>query len=179
MSSALDIVRIMCVKIEKYGSLPKWRFISRKNLSIRIFKLYREFLSYDIYEKTSIISTMLISFYNSTPELFSESLLKTINVRQAAIQIKFSEEDGYGLNGDVIYTPKTSEFIISTNSKKDYIGEVFTISKDMQTIPKHNLDTFSKVADILDNIYFYLILSISYMINYPTNLDKQKNPIGN
>ena len=159
--SALDIIRIMCIKMGKLEKLPKWRFISRKNISIKIIKLYNEFLDCDIYEKMSILASMLIQINTNTPYLISTELEDTVKINTVSIEIPFKDDDTYP--GSIRYTPKTCEFVVNLITLVG--GDSFNVSKDLP-ISSFNKKRFDYICDhILNNKFLIIISNLSYAIN--------------
>ena len=159
----LDIIRLMCIKIGKLEKIPRWRFLYRKNLEIKIIKLYNDFLKYDMYDKASAISVTLIQFRNSK-DLLPKDLSDTISINPASIKIRLnnSENDEYN-NSIVTYTPKISEFIVSYSINNTEI--TYTVAKNIKLSKKYE-SSFNSILDKLDDIYFNIIIAISFIINY-------------
>lgn len=167
----LDIIRLMCIKIGKLEKIPRWRFLYRRSLAIKIVKLYNDFLEYDMYDKASAISVTLIQFRNSK-DLLPKDLSDTISINPASIKIRLnnSENDEYN-NSIVTYTPKISEFIVSYNTNNTEIN--YTVAKNIKLSKKYE-PSFNSILDKLDDIYFNIIIGVSFIINYHS-LDEPNN----
>jgi hypothetical protein len=172
--SALDVIRVMCIKMAKLDDTPQWRIFRRKKYKKEILNLYNSFTGFSIYEKMSAISSIAIQYYIKSPEIIPNQLKEMMSATPVSITVHinklYNKMVSVEYDGDITFITKSAELDIDTfvdsrsGEVKQYkflYGEKTNPTKLMQNI-------FNDINYILDfYLFFDIICYLADIINYP------------
>lgn len=135
--SALETIRILCLKISELNSLPKWRFIKKKLLQNQISKKYKDFESYSIYEKMSGLSVLVTQYYEKYPQYFNIEMLDMMKLDSKFMTIYLDNTDPFV--GSITYIIESQEFdfdVIENDENKLNKQYAFKIYPNIEPMAK-------------------------------------------
>ena len=170
--SVLNTIQILCIKISMLDDIPRWRILKRRKIKKVIEDTYNRFLAFDVYEKVSALSSILIQYYVRSPEMIPEDLKDFVDISPISIKFYINRwamdvDDGYDYTGTVTYITKSMEFDVDVFSKQDDGQFKFTYSN--HNTPNSTVRRiFDDISAILDINYLDIIMCLADIINQPS-----------
>lgn len=166
--SMIDIIRILCIKLEKIDACPKWRFIKRHKLIKDIDKLFNEFFSADIFEQAAGLASIILHLHSNSPEVINGALVNNIYVTNVSLEMEFDNfTDLISHSGKISYIPSKNTFIVDMEANSfETDGYSFSYSEDT-ALPK-NLHSIwaNELAPALKYRFNQIIINLAEIINY-------------
>ena len=176
--STLDLIKLLCIKQDRYNKLPKIRMVKRHNLLKERDNIVIDFLNRDIFDQSDAICSILLSIYKKDSDVIIPEVYNYIVFNNEYLDFIFNadlkNDDNIIRNGVVRYIPKEHTFHITMEPYTDYNnnvrhqGYVFTYTKNM-TLNGNMLDMWeTDVHEQLKSIYMTMLLYIVSIVNSPT-----------
>lgn len=164
MEDAINLIRIICVKLGVLYSLPKWRFLKRRKLIKECDIILDDFFYMNIFDQANALSSIILRFYNKSPDIISHIfIIKNIRVTEASIEMQIDSEHH---SGYISYIPARSTFDIDIATGIDTPNR-YKFSYDPSTnLPRNLKDIWiNELCSAISDKFYTIILIISNIIN--------------
>ena len=174
--STLDLIKLLCIKQDRYNKLSRIRMVKRYNLLKERDNIVIEFLNRDMFNQSDAICSILLNIYKNYSNIIIPEVYNYIIFNNEYLDFIFNadlkNDDNIIRNGVVRYIPKEHTFHITMEPYTDdnnvrHQGYVFTYTKGMQ-LTGSMLDMWNTdVHEQLKSIYMTILLYIVNRINSP------------
>ena len=167
MENAVDLIRIVCVKLGKLDMLPRWRIVKRRKLIKEIDIIFNEFFSMDIFEQANALSAIILRFYKKSPDIINNAF-NDIRITEVSLEMKLSKYiDEVSHNGIIAYIPSKHTFeidMIANSNESD--GYKFSYS-DNNSLPRQLKSIWiNELSPAIGYKFYDAIIVIADIINH-------------
>ena len=173
--SALDIIKILCIKQGKLKALSIFRIFKRHRIMADGKELILKFFDKDIFEQSDALASILIRFHKLAPNYLPATLIENLAIGSSSIQFIFDSKSPFGFkrDGRVTYTPtdimvlhNQASFEINIDAHpNNNDGYLFYYTKDTPLTITEKIHWDEDIADNLKSLYMMLLQHIICITN--------------
>lgn len=175
--STLDLIKLLCIKQDRYNKLPKLRILKRYKLVKERDGVIMEFLNRDIFNQSDALCGVLLNIHKMNPNIILPEMYNYIIFGNDCLDFIFNasakNDDNIIRDGIVRYTPKEHTFYITMEQYTDemntkYPGYAFSYTKGTELNKSVVNHWETDVHEQLKSIYMTTLLYIVNIINSPS-----------